>query len=79
MNAHKVKTILTENGTLTLHGLPFQAGETVEVIILSLQPQSAAPTRPVPQPNLMPLRGTVLRYDEPFEPAVASEDWEVLK
>jgi hypothetical protein len=77
MNAHKVKTILTENGTLTLHGLPFQAGETVEVIILSSQP--AAPTRPVPQSNFYPLRGTVLCYDEPFEPAVVSEDWEVLK
>ncbi len=26
-----------------------------------------------------PLEGTVLRYDDPFEPAVPAEDWEVLK
>jgi hypothetical protein len=77
MNAHKVRTILTEDGTLTLLGLPFQAGEAVEVIILSSQPEST--TRPVPQSNLMPLHGTVKSYDEPFEPAVDSEDWEVLK
>ena len=25
------------------------------------------------------LRGSVLRYDDPFEPAVPEEDWEVLK
>ena len=27
---------------------------------------------------LLPLRGTVLRYDDPFEP-VAVDDWEALK
>jgi hypothetical protein len=74
MNAHKVEIILTESGTLTLHGLPFQAGEAVEVIILSSY--STAPTQPVLPSNLMPLRGTVKSYDEPFEPAIASEDWE---
>lgn len=26
--------------------------------------------------NPYPLRGTVLRYDDPFEPAVPPEDWE---
>jgi hypothetical protein len=34
MNAHKIEVVLTEDGTLTLHGLPFQAGDAVEVIIL---------------------------------------------
>ena len=28
---------------------------------------------------LYPLRGTVIHYDEPFEPAVSLEDWEVLQ
>jgi hypothetical protein len=77
MNAHKVEIILTESGTLTLKGLPFQAGEAVEVIILSSQ--SEAEKASVPPSNLMPLRGTVKSYDEPSEPAIASEDWEVLK
>lgn len=28
---------------------------------------------------LNPLHGTVIRYDDPFEPAVPPEDWEVLQ
>jgi hypothetical protein len=73
MNAHKVEIILTENGTLTLQGLPFQAGEAVEVIILSSQsePEKAF----VPPSNLMPLRGTVKSYDEPFEPRVSASNF----
>ncbi len=34
MNAYKVEAIVTENGTIVLHGLPFQTGDTVEVIVL---------------------------------------------
>ncbi|MBO3458804.1 hypothetical protein G4P69_08870 [Aetokthonos hydrillicola CCALA 1050] len=26
-----------------------------------------------------PLHGTVIRYDDPFEPAVPIEDWELLQ
>jgi hypothetical protein len=75
MQAHKVEAVLSENGTLVLEGLPFQAGEAVEVIILE---------RPKSQPtgsssSEFPLQGTVLVYDDPFEPAVAPEDWDVLK
>lgn len=31
MNAHKIEFILTEDGTLTLQGLPFHAGEALFV------------------------------------------------
>ena len=34
MNAYKAEAIVTEDGKLMLTGLPFQAGRTVEVIIL---------------------------------------------
>lgn len=34
INAHRVETTLTQDRTLTLEGLPFQAGDTVEVIVL---------------------------------------------
>lgn len=30
-------------------------------------------------PNPYPLRGSVLRYEDPFEPAVPIDDWEVLR
>ena len=80
MNAHHVETVLTENGTLTLRDLPFQAGDAVEVIILErhkLQP-SEAPTSPSDS-NPYPLRGKQpYYYDDPTEP-VALEDWEALQ
>ena len=40
LQAHRVETTLTQDGTLTLDHLPFQAGEAVEIIIL---PHSALP------------------------------------
>ena len=38
MNAHRLAATLQEDGTLMLKGLPFHAGETVDVIILE-QPE----------------------------------------
>ena len=78
MNAHKIETVLNEDGTLTLRGLPFRAGDAVEVIVLeSRTRQHEVPTRS-PDSNPYPLRGKVIRYDDPTEP-VALEDWEALK
>ncbi|MBN3925171.1 hypothetical protein [Nostoc sp. NMS4] len=79
MEAHKIEAVLTEDGTLMLRGLPFYAGDAVEVIILSAktsQLQEAAPNQP--ETNLYPMRGRVIRYDHPTEP-VALSDWEVLQ
>lgn len=76
MNAHKLAATLVEDGTLVLKGLPFHAGDTVEIIILE-QPKEERLRQSYP--GDYPLQGTVLRYDDPFEPAVPAEDWEVLK
>jgi hypothetical protein len=38
MNAYKVEAVVAENGTVTLQGLPFRPGETVEVIVLERSP-----------------------------------------
>ncbi len=71
MNPYRIEIILTEAGTLTLRDLPFQAGDAVEVIILErVLPHSDS--------NPYPLRGKVIRYDDPTEP-VGVEDWEVLQ
>lgn len=70
LQVHRVETTLTQNGTLTLDHLPFQAGEAVEVIVM--------PNKLVPlSTDLYPLRGTPLQYDEPMG-SVAEEDWEAL-
>ena len=34
MNAYKLETILDKDGSLTLEGLPFRSGVSVEVIVL---------------------------------------------
>lgn len=62
MHAHKLTATLGEDGTLVLKGLPFHAGDRVEIIILE---QTKAE-----RPRDYPLRGTVLRYDDPFEQVI---------
>jgi hypothetical protein len=67
MNAYKLAATLTEDGKLMLPNLPFQAGDSIEVILL-VQPKpnkTAKRTR-----SDFPLAGTVLRYDAPFVTAV---------
>jgi len=77
MNAHKLAATLMEDGTLVLKGLPFYAGDTVEIIILE-QPKEQLESSH--SPTEYPLQGKQpYRYDDPFEPAVPVEDWEVLK
>ncbi|MBD2329690.1 hypothetical protein [Alkalinema sp. FACHB-956] len=74
MQAHKVEAVLSENGTLVLEGLPFQAGEAVEVIILKKSVSSSQQHGAVNS-----LQNSLYYYDEPFELATALEDWEVLR
>jgi hypothetical protein len=72
MKAHRIETKLTKNGTLILEDLLFQACEAVEIIVLERFPQPS-------ESNPYPLRGTIIHYDDPFEPPVPIEDWEVLQ
>ena len=66
ISAHRMEVTFPEDGKLALEDLPFQAGQKVEIIILSL-------------PNdYHPLKDSVLKYDRPFDP-VCEEDWEALK
>ncbi len=81
MNAHKVETILAEDGTLILRDLPFHAGDAVEIIIL--ERPSTLPEKVLAnqlESTLYPLRGKQpYHYEGPFEPAVPPEEWEVLQ
>jgi hypothetical protein len=71
MDTFRLDTTLTQDGTLTLNDLPFQAGDSVEVIIV---PRTAPPD----VQNGYSLRGKVIQYENPTEP-VAQEDWEALR
>ena len=71
MKAYRAEKQVAANGELKLSALPFEAGEEVEVIILSREksPSSIQPST---------LRGKVIEYLDPTEP-VAEGDWEVLR
>ena len=72
VQAYRIETTRTEDGTLTLDALPFRTGEQVEVVVLG-------PERQRGQDNRYPLRGMVCRYDRRFDPAVPSEDCEATR
>ncbi len=61
----------SQAGHLVLEQLPFQEGDTVEVIIRPVQ-------SPLHQDSQYPLRNLAYFYPDPFEPAVPLTDWEIL-
>jgi hypothetical protein len=67
--AHRIETVLAEDGKLLLDHLPLLAGEAVEVIILPASRRA---------PPAHALHGTVLHYDEPTA-SVAEADWDALQ
>ncbi len=71
MKDYKVETKVERDGSLTITGLPFRAGERVQDIVRS---QQAAPGNG----DRHPLRGKPVRYTDPFG-SVAEQDWDVLR
>ncbi len=69
METYHVETTVQQDGTVTLTNLPFQAGDTVEVVLFVRPTHSGGSSR-------YPLRGTPIRYIDPTEP-VADADWEM--
>jgi hypothetical protein len=70
MDAYKTAAKIGHEGELRLSGLPFHAGDEVEVILL--RREAVTPQNPYP------LRGLPIRYENPTEP-VAESDWEALQ
>ena len=68
MQAYKIEKKLSQDGILTLKGLPFHSDENIEIIILKSNIEKTYPS----------LKGKVLEYKNPYEP-VAQDDWEILK
>lgn len=68
MEAHRAAAIVSEDGSVTIRGVPFAEGEEVEVIVLPRERPAEAPPS---------LRGSVREYDAPFD--AAEGDWEALQ
>ena len=71
MQTYRIETIISTNRVLTIRGVPFRAGEKVEVIILSFPRKWGKAER-------YPLRGKPIRYIAPFD-SVAENEWGVLR
>jgi bifunctional DNA-binding transcriptional regulator/antitoxin component of YhaV-PrlF toxin-antitoxin module len=72
-----VQSVVNNHGQLVLEDLPFAPGDTVEIIVRGrvIEPpnESSASER-------YPLQGSQpYSYQDPFEPAVPAEDWEVMR
>lgn len=80
MKTVRIERTLTEDRTLLLEDLPFPPGATVAVTVEEEPAQpSTAPGAASSDEQRYPLRGTVLRYDDPFAPVAPEEDWDALR
>jgi hypothetical protein len=74
MTEHHAKATVGEGGTVTVRGLPLAPGANVDVIV-----RSGNGVQPSLEKVREMLRGSVLRYEDPFGPAVPPEDWDALR
>jgi hypothetical protein len=70
MRFYSVEKVISENGTMQLESVPFPPGEVVNVIVLARK-------KSVDGARVHTLKGSVLKYEQPFEPA-ADNDWDAL-
>ena len=71
MQTYRVETTILRDGMLIIKGLPFQAGDKVEVVVRAHRDKRKRNGR-------YPLRGKPIRYADPFE-SVAERDWDALR
>ena len=71
MQPYHTTSKISQNGAILITGLPFHAGDEVEVTV-----ESKMTTRG--QIFHTPLAGVPVEYIDPFEPAVPPDDWEAM-
>jgi len=71
MEQHNIHTVVSDQGTIVLEDLPFDAGDEVDVTIVKKAKHDPD--------NPYPLRGTPYRYDNPFGPVIPPEDWNAVE
>jgi hypothetical protein len=74
---HRINDAVVRGGQLVLTGLPFAEGQHVQVVVAELQEESTIRV-PIDEVRLA-LRGGVERYEDPFEPVIPPDAWEMLK
>lgn len=82
MDTFKTTAKISKDGVLTLNGLPFAEGVEVEVTV-QVCPEGTGrlelDSNDLSRPALHnPLKGTVLKYDRPFDSAFTDEELDML-
>lgn len=70
-----VSSATVQGGQVTVSGLPFPDGEKVQVQITQMASEKRTTIDQVRQA----LAGAVERYDDPFEPVLSADSWDMLK
>jgi hypothetical protein len=72
---HQIDDAIVQGGQIVLSHLPFADGQRVRVIVS----ESGAPGYLSIEEVRRQLRGSVERFDDPTEPMIPQENWEMLK
>ncbi|MBX7043263.1 MAG: hypothetical protein K1X85_10195 [Ignavibacteria bacterium] len=73
METFKTKTKVKKNHKVQIDDVPFDDGQEVEIII-SVSNKNEHYNKMIDS-----LKGSVLKYDNPFESVITSDDWDLLK
>jgi hypothetical protein len=73
---HEINDAIVQGGKVVLSHLPFADGQHVRIIVA----ESGEPVERISIQKVRELlKGGVERFDEPFEPMIPADDWEMLK
>lgn len=72
---HRIDDVIVHNGKLVLANLPFAEGQRVRVVVDVADDTPIAGKISIHEARRL-LRGSVVRYDDPFEPVLEFEEWE---
>lgn len=79
MDTFKTTAKIAKNGTITLHHLPFEEGLEVEITVQVCAARLELDPDDLSRPALHnALKGTVLKYDRPFDSAFTNEELDML-
>jgi hypothetical protein len=74
---HRIDDAIVRGGRIVLSDLPFAEGQRVRVIVA--EHDAPAPQTLSIEDVRRQLRGGVVRFDDPFEPMIPADHWEMLR
>lgn len=73
MDTFKTETTVKKNHIIEIENVPFDDGQEVEIVVSKKNGNENY------EYLKNSLKGSVLKYDDPFKPVITSEDWDLLK